>query len=76
MLSFSNLSMHDPIRSGQTVDAKKTEISIVLNGKTLHFRMKLVPTAFEDGSQGTTFIIEDITAMKTYEENLQMSEAR
>ena len=73
---FSNLPMPDPMRNGQPVDAKKTEMSIVLNGKTFHFRLKLVPTAFEDGSQGTTFIIEDITAMKTYEENLQISEAR
>lgn len=73
---FSNLSMADPVRNGQRGGEKKTEISIILNGKTLHFRMKLVPTAFEDGSQGTTFIIEDITAKKTYEENLQMSEAR
>jgi PAS domain S-box-containing protein len=73
---FSNLSIPDPVRNGQRVDAEKTEISIVLNEKTHHFRLKLVPTAFEDGSQGTTFIIEDITAKKTYEENLQMSEAR
>ena len=36
----------------------------MLNGETYHFRVKLVPTAFEDRCQGTTFIIEDITARK------------
>jgi len=73
---FSNLSMPDLVRNGHLGDPKITEISIILNGKTLHFKLKLVPTVFEDGSQGATFIIEDITAQKTYEKNLQISEAR
>ena len=53
-----------------------TEINCELNGRIYHFRVKQVPTAFEDGSQGWTLIIEDITAKKTYEEALQMSEKR
>jgi PAS domain S-box-containing protein len=53
-----------------------TEIHCTLNGSTFHFRVKQVPTAFEDGSQGWTLIIEDITAKKKYEESLQMNEAR
>ena len=65
-----------PARKGQTPGEKITEISIVLDKKKLHFRVKLVPTAFEDGSQGLTFILEDITDRKTYEEKLQVSEAR
>ncbi len=73
---FSCLPTPEPVKNGQIADEKITEISSVLNGKTLHFRVKLVPTAFEDGAQGVTFIIENITAKKTYEESLQMSEAR
>jgi PAS domain S-box-containing protein len=53
-----------------------TEISCVLHGVISHFRVKQIPTAFEDGSQGWTLIIEDITSKKTYEESLQLSEAR
>ena len=53
-----------------------TETNCNLNGSLVYFRIKQVPTAFEDGNQGWTLIIEDITANKTYEETLQMSEAR
>jgi PAS domain S-box-containing protein len=35
-----------------------------------------VPTAFEDGSEGFTFIAEDVTSRKKYEEMLRISEAR
>jgi len=35
-----------------------------------------VPTAFEDGSDGFTFIAEDVTGRKKYEEMLRISEAR
>ena len=41
-----------PARKGRTPDEKITEIRIVLDKKTLHFRVKKVPIAFEDGSQG------------------------
>jgi PAS domain S-box-containing protein len=73
---FGNLPVPEPVRNGQNPGETITELSIVLNKKMLHFRAKLVPTAFEDGSQGMTFILEDITAQKTYEEKLQASEAR
>ncbi len=53
-----------------------TETNCILNGSLIYFRVKQVPTAFEDGNQGWTLIIEDITANKTYEEALQMNEAR
>ena len=53
-----------------------TETNCILNGSLVYFRVKQVPTAFEDGNQGWTLIIEDITAKKTYEETLQMNEAR
>jgi PAS domain S-box-containing protein len=73
---FRCLPEPQPVKNGEPADETITETSSVLNGKTRHFRVKQVPTAFEDGSQGATFIIEDITARKISEETLQMSEAR
>lgn len=73
---FGSLPEPEPGRNGQKPGETITELSIVLNKKALHFRVKRVPTAFEDGSQGMTFILEDITDQKTYEEKLQVSEAR
>jgi PAS domain-containing protein len=48
----------------------------LIRGEERHFRIKQVPTAFEDGSDGLTFIAEDITPRKKYEEMLRISEAR
>ena len=73
---FSCLPTIEPVENGQVADEKITEISNVFDGETHHFRVKQVPTAFEDGEKGVTFIIEDITAKKTFEETLQLSEAR
>jgi PAS domain S-box-containing protein len=73
---FNNLLKCTCPKSLQNPEDAITEMSCVLQGKLFHFRVKQVPTAFEDGSQGWTLIIEDITAKKTYEETLQMNEAR
>lgn len=53
-----------------------TDIRCTLNDEKYHFRVKQIPTVFEDGSQGITFIAEDITEQAAYQENLAMSEAR
>ena len=47
-----------------------------LEGKKHHFRVKQLPTAFEDGSQGITLIFEDISAQVMYQEMLEINEAR
>ncbi len=73
---FGSLPEPGSERNGQKPDETITELSIILNKKTHHFRVKCVPTAFEDGSQGMTIILEDITDWKTYKEKLQVSEAR
>jgi PAS domain S-box-containing protein len=62
----------DPHLVGEHV----TDASCVIHGTGCHFRIKQVPTAFEDGSEGFTFIAEDVTARKNYEERLRISEAR
>ncbi len=53
-----------------------TELSIEIRGEERHFRIKKVPTAFEDGSHGITLIIEDVTPQKKYQKMLEVSEAR
>lgn len=62
----------DPKTPGEHV----SELNCVIHGSECHFRIKQVPTAFEDGSDGFTFIAEDTTSRKKYEEMLRISEAR
>jgi PAS domain S-box-containing protein len=52
------------------------DVNCIIRGEERHFRAKQVPTVFEDGSDGLTFIVEDITTQKKYEEMLRISEAR
>jgi PAS domain S-box-containing protein len=62
----------DPHADGEHV----SDMNCVIHGGERYFRIKQVPTAFEDGTDGFTFIAEDITARKKYEEMLRISEAR
>jgi PAS domain S-box-containing protein len=52
------------------------EKTYLICDEKFHFRYKRVPTAFEDGNHGFTFIIENITPQKKYQEMLEISEAR
>jgi PAS domain S-box-containing protein len=61
-----------PLEKGESV----SDVDCNIRGEKRHFRAKHVPTAFEDGSDGFTFIVEDITPRKKYEEMLRISEAR
>jgi PAS domain S-box-containing protein len=61
-----------PQEKGESV----SDVDCIIRGEERHFRAKHVPTAFEDGSDGFTFIVEDITPRKKYEEMLRISEAR
>ena len=47
-----------------------------MRGELRHFRIKQVPTVFENGSEGYTYIIEDTTTQKKYQEMLEISEAK
>ena len=68
----SSVSARKPQVNGEDV----TDMSCLIRNEERHFRIKTVPTAFEDGSDGSTFIAEDITSRKKYEERLRLSEAR
>jgi PAS domain S-box-containing protein len=63
-------------RGPQVKGDSVSDVDCTIRGEVRHFRAKQVPTAFEDGSDGLTFIVEDITTRKKYEEMLRISEAR
>jgi PAS domain S-box-containing protein len=63
-------------RGSQEKGESGSDVDCTICGKERHFRAKQLPTAFEDGSEGLTFIVEDITTRKKYEEMLRISEAR
>lgn len=53
-----------------------TDLSCTVRGNIRHFRIKKIPTAFEDGTQGFTFLMEDVTRERTDHQQLAISEAR
>ena len=58
------------------VERGEENIEITLNGENNRsFRCKIIPTVFDDGSAGTTIIMEDVTAVKEAVQNMQESEA-
>jgi PAS domain-containing protein len=64
---FRSLPVRRPENTGETSREKVTEVSVVLSEGSFCFRVKQVPTVFEDGKQGITCIIENITGKKEAE---------
>ncbi|MEI7856828.1 MAG: PAS domain-containing protein [Methanomicrobiales archaeon] len=62
----------DTVNASESITEKVSNI----RGERYHFRIKRVPTEFEDGFQGFTFIIENITAGKKYQDMLEINEAK
>ncbi|MDD1678674.1 MAG: PAS domain-containing protein [Methanomicrobiales archaeon] len=52
------------------------ELSFLKGGREFFFRIKFVPSVFDHGGKGITLLMEDVTLQKSYERNLQVSEAR
>ncbi|MCK4433708.1 MAG: PAS domain S-box protein [Methanomicrobia archaeon] len=52
------------------------EINFPMGEREFYFRIKLIPTTFDDGRQGVTILLEDITERKKAEEELRLSEAK
>jgi len=61
-----------PDPNNQAGNQHMEERTILIGSGNRHFRIKKVPTTFEDGSLGFTFIIEDITRQKTYQRRLEI----
>ena len=56
--------------------SEDTTFSSTVQGELRHFRTKQVPTVFENGSEGYTYIIEDTTTQKKDQVMLEISEAK
>jgi len=52
------------------------DFSITLQDQDHHYRMRLIPTVFDNMDEGLTIIGEDITEQIRFEERLMVSEAR
>jgi len=50
------------------------EISFTKNGKEFYVKIRVLPTSFEDGDNGATLIINNLTAQKIVENALRESE--
>jgi len=57
-------------------EAERRDITFEHGGRTVHCRVSMIPTVFEDGGSGCTVLIEDTTAEREYERQLAESEAR
>lgn len=57
-------------------EAERLDISFDHLGRTVHCRVSLIPTVFEDGGNGCTVIIEDVTAEREFEQRIAENEAR
>jgi len=61
----------------EALNGKDSTIEINLQSeKELYFRIKLIPTIFDDGENGVTILMEDITESKKAEKKLKLSEAK
>ncbi len=75
-----------PLADAVKESPEKTEVSLNIRYKRpvtgesaaaeLYYRVKLVPTVFEEGARGVTIILENVTDTKEYERQLKVSEAR
>jgi PAS domain S-box-containing protein len=78
-ISFPPLTdpkFHQFLERAQRQEEVVGEIGLKKEGEERFFRVKIVPTVFDEGSRGWTLILEDISLQKRYEEKLRMNEAR
>ena len=73
---FCGLSPQSLIQRAQLQGEVSSEVRFCYHDEEKYFKFKIIPTVFEDGGDGTTIIIEDITLPKQFEEQLRINEAR
>jgi PAS domain S-box-containing protein len=73
---FRAIPVTIPSKATEATQETVHEIECTIEGKKRHYKVKSLQTAFEDGSRGITLIIEDITAQITYQNMLELNEAR
>jgi len=73
---IDNLPSLQPLRENQDIKDRSCELAQQVNGEIRSFRIKTIPTAFEDGTHGTTLVIEDTTHQRRYQDMLEKREAQ
>jgi PAS domain S-box-containing protein len=53
-----------------------SELLVNYRGVDMFFRVKFIPSVFDDGSQGVFLVMEDITLQKRHDKEIEESEAR
>ncbi|MFH1289907.1 MAG: PAS domain S-box protein [Nanoarchaeota archaeon] len=72
---FTSQEMLSKIANALNGKGSSVEINLKKAKKECFFKIKLVPTTFEDGKKGATIILEDITKRKKAEEELKKFKA-
>ncbi|HVP93865.1 MAG TPA: PAS domain S-box protein [Methanoregulaceae archaeon] len=73
---LSAIAIHDISGEKHAFEKQGSDLSVCIGDTLWYFRVKQVPTIFEDGSKGITLIIEDISHQMKYQEQLKINEAR
>ncbi len=73
---IARLAIPDIIEEIQTSGEIQREFSLVSHDEEHYYRMRIIPTIFDNQDEGVTIIGEDITEQIRFEESLMISEAR
>lgn len=73
---IARLAIPDVFDDIQRTGEIQREFSITRGNEALHYRVRIVPTIFDNMDEGVTIIGEDITKQIRFEESLMISEAR
>ena len=73
---IARLAIPDVFDEIQRTGEIQREFSITRQNEDHHYRMRLIPTVFDNMDEGVTIIGEDITKQNQFEESLMLSETR
>jgi PAS domain S-box-containing protein len=73
---ISRLSIPDVFKEIQVTGEIQREFVVTRQNEDYHYRVRLIPTVFDNREEGMTVIGEDITEQIRFEERLMISEAR
>ena len=73
---LQRLSIPEVFSEVQETGEAQREFVVTRQNKDYHYRVRLIPSIFDNGEEGITIIGEDITDQIRFEERLMVSEAR